>query len=187
MMDNMNINSDGKESKDMAHCQLGLEITPTRGRSKFLFKTEENVSQIYKRMKELKKQNDSGSYLDEAKLIQSPGTVNIEDINEIRIIGRFPDSEGDADPRADNQEIEQTSQNKVHFEQSIHNCNPVEWTLEIQVPISDITVTGCKRRTERLSRSNTKRNRNSRNAYSKASRDILCLAIKPCFCHNEFA
>ena len=100
--------------------------------------------------------------------------MNIEYINAIQTIGRFPDSEGDADPRADNQEIEKASLNKVHFEQSIHNCNPVERTLEIQVPISDITVTGCKRRTERLSRSNTKRKINSKNAYSKASRDIFC-------------
>ena len=43
-MDNMTINSDGIESKDMARCELGLEITPTRGRSKVLVKTEENVS-----------------------------------------------------------------------------------------------------------------------------------------------
>ena len=44
MMDNMNINSDGKESKVMARCELGLEITPTKGRRKVLIKTEENFS-----------------------------------------------------------------------------------------------------------------------------------------------
>ena len=77
-MDNMNINSDGKEYKDMACCELGREITPTRGRSKVLVKTEENVSQRYKGTKELKKKNDNWSYLEEVKLIQSPGTMNIE-------------------------------------------------------------------------------------------------------------
>ena len=48
MMDNMNINSNGKESKDMAHCELGLEITPTRRRSKVLVKTEENAKGVSK-------------------------------------------------------------------------------------------------------------------------------------------
>ena len=44
-MDNVNINSNGKESKDMARYELVLETTPTKGRSKFLVKTQENVSQ----------------------------------------------------------------------------------------------------------------------------------------------
>ena len=35
-------------------------------------------------------------------------------------------SEGDADNRTDNQEVEQSSRNNVHLEQLIDNCTPVE-------------------------------------------------------------
>jgi len=174
MMDGINNNSDGKQLNDMTHCESCQEITPKRRRDKDPVKTEMNVSQRYKRTKESKKQIDSGSSLDEAKLVQSTGTVNIKDCNAIPTIGYFPDSEGDAENRADNQEIEQSSQNKVHLEESIDNCTPVEQTVEIHISVSEFAVTGSKRRRERPSKSNTKRNRNSRNAYSQDTRDIIC-------------
>jgi hypothetical protein len=56
----------------------------------------------------------------------------------------------------------------VHLEQLIDNCTPVEEGPQIH--ISEFADTGCKRRRGRSVKSNT----NSRNAYSQASRDILC-------------
>jgi hypothetical protein len=41
-------------------------------------------------------------------------------------VGKFTNSEGDADNRTDNQEVEQSSRNNVHLEQLIDNCTPVE-------------------------------------------------------------
>lgn len=174
VMDGISNNSDGKELKDVTDCELRQEITPKRRRGKDPVKTEENVPQRYKRTKESKEKIDCVGSLDEAKLVESTGTVNIGDCNANLTIGRFPDSEGDADLRAAKQEIEQSSQNKVHLEQLINNSTPVERTPEIEIPISEFAVTGSKKRRGRPRKSITIRSRNSRNAYSEASRDILC-------------
>ena len=88
-------------------------------------KTEKIVSQKYK-SKDFKKHTDSGSSLDEAKLIESTGTMKKKEKNANQIVGKFTNSEGDADNRTDNQEVEQSSQNNVHLEQLIDNCTPVE-------------------------------------------------------------
>ena len=46
--------------------------------------------------------------------------------NANQIVGKFTNSEGNADNRTDNQEVEQSSRNNVHLEQLIDNCTPVE-------------------------------------------------------------
>ena len=64
--------------------------------------------------KDFKKHTDSGSSLDKAKLIESTGTVKKKEKNANQIVGKFTNSEGDADNRTDNQRQLQSRQQQHH-------------------------------------------------------------------------
>ena len=126
-----------------------------------------------KTTEEFKKQIDSGTSLDEAKLITT--TMNIEDASENIMSDRFTESAADAHHRLDIPEVEESVMSNEHLKQSKDICSPLEeQTQVIEIPFSEFADSCYKMRRGRISgKSNTKTNR-SRNAFSQASSDLLC-------------